>query len=83
MGRNRGHIPIRTCIACGAKRKKGDLIRFVLDKENRLVRDDGEALPGRGAYLCDNPGCRERLLSNVRLERVFRGRKAVSNQSNL
>ena len=32
MSRNRGHIPIRTCICCGAKREKKALIRLVLDE---------------------------------------------------
>jgi len=68
----KGHTPVRTCISCRAKRRKNDLIRLVIDHENRLTRGDSGRLKGRGAYVCDTPSCQERLLNNKRLNRQFR-----------
>ena len=65
-------MPIRTCIACGAKREKRDLIRLVLDKRRSVVRDDRCREPGRGAYVCPALSCWERLGRGRRLERAFK-----------
>jgi predicted RNA-binding protein YlxR (DUF448 family) len=70
--RARGHIPVRTCISCGTKRPKSDLIRLAADNKNRLVRDNSCRIKGRGAYVCDAQPCLERLLFNKRLNRHFR-----------
>ena len=72
MGKGRGHIPIRTCVSCGSKREKGDLIRLSLDKEGRLLKVDSGKNFGRGAYVCREMSCRKRLLKNKRLSRLFR-----------
>lgn len=72
MGKSRGHIPIRTCISCGAKRPKKDLVRLSSDKEGRLVKDYSHKMNGRGAYVCDKESCMERLPGNRLLGRLFR-----------
>jgi predicted RNA-binding protein YlxR (DUF448 family) len=72
MGKGRGHIPIRTCISCGAKRPKKDLVRLSLDGEGRLVKDYSYKMQGRGAYVCNEESCMERLQGNRRLEALFR-----------
>ena len=72
MGKGKGHIPIRTCISCGAKRPKKDLIRLRLDKEGRLVKDHSGSMHGRGAYVCDEESCMEQLSGNRRLGTLFR-----------
>ncbi len=41
----------RRCIATGVVRPKTDLIRFVVDGENRVVPDLAGRLPGRGMWL--------------------------------
>lgn len=68
----KGHTPVRTCVSCGAKRRKKDLIKLAIDHENRLIRNDQGRLEGRGAYVCDTPLCLKRLLNNKRLNRLFR-----------
>ncbi|MBN1626870.1 MAG: YlxR family protein [Deltaproteobacteria bacterium] len=68
----KGHRPVRTCISCGAKRCKYDLIRLTTDHENCLVRDDSARLKGRGVYVCKTPTCLERLSDNKRIKRQFR-----------
>jgi predicted RNA-binding protein YlxR (DUF448 family) len=72
MGKGRGHIPMRTCISCGAKRPKKDLIRLGLDKEGRLVKDYSCKIHCRGAYVCDEESCMEQLPGNRRLGALFR-----------
>lgn len=71
MGKGKGHVPIRTCLSCGAKRSKGELIRLALTPENRIVRDDRGAYRGRGAYVCKNESCREKLSRDRHLGRRF------------
>ena len=73
----KGHIPIRTCIACGAKRPKRDLIRLICNDENRLIKDDSGSLKGRGVYICAIPSCLERLRDNKRLNRQLRTDKEI------
>jgi predicted RNA-binding protein YlxR (DUF448 family) len=68
----KGHIPVRTCVSCGIKRPKNDLIKLMTDSENRLIIDDSGRLRGRGAYVCDSLPCLERLLNNKHLKRQFR-----------
>ena len=68
----RGHTPERTCISCGTKRRKNDLIKLMKDNENRLIRDDSGRLQGRGAYVCGTPVCLRRLLNNKHLKKYFR-----------
>jgi predicted RNA-binding protein YlxR (DUF448 family) len=72
MSRGKGHIPVRTCVSCGAKRSKKEMIRFVLGQDKRLVRDDSGRRAGRGAYACRVSSCIERLMNRRRFEKVFR-----------
>ena len=78
MGKSKRHIPIRTCLSCGAKRSKDELIRLGLTQENRVVRDDQGAYGGRGAYVCKNISCREKLLYNRHLRRRFRANGLIT-----
>ena len=78
MGKGKGHVPIRTCLSCGAKRSKGELIRLGLTPENRLVRDDRGKCQGRGAYVCKNTSCREKLLRYRHLGRRFRAKAPIT-----
>ncbi|MFC1534817.1 YlxR family protein [Thermodesulfobacteriota bacterium] len=78
MGKGKGHIPIRTCISCGSKYAKNELIRLLLDKEDRLVKDISGKSPGRGVYICKTRSCREQLSKNRRLNRLFRTEKVIT-----
>lgn len=42
----------RTCIGCGKKAPKGDLIRIVRASDEAVLLDGSERAPGRGAYVC-------------------------------
>ena len=77
MSRNRGHIPIRTCICCGAKRNKRELIRLVLDPGDVVVRDNRGNGQGRGAYICRNGDCLSVLKTGKGLSRAFRRKISI------
>ncbi|PLX69715.1 MAG: DUF448 domain-containing protein [Denitrovibrio sp.] len=59
--------PIRTCVVCGIKEPKSEMIRFVL--ENGVCIDENHTKHGRGAYVCKSVKCRETRINYKRLER--------------
>ena len=61
----------RTCMGCNEKKDKKDLIRIVKNKQNEINVDKTGKLQGRGAYICDDIKCLEKLQKSKRLERVF------------
>jgi predicted RNA-binding protein YlxR (DUF448 family) len=71
MGRGKGHVPVRTCVSCGAKRSKKEMLRFVLGEDKELVRDDSGHRAGRGAYACKGSSCVERLMDRGRVEKIL------------
>lgn len=68
----RKHYPIRTCISCGEKRVKKDLLRLVSDCDGLLKPDYRGVLPGRGAYVCEREECRRRAAHDRVLGKAFR-----------
>lgn len=66
----RSHVPVRTCIICGNKKPKRELLRLALNAEKLVVFDFSQKMGGRGAYVC--PGCAGNLKWNKKLERAFR-----------
>lgn len=73
MSRGRRHVPVRTCVCCGAKRSKTEMIRFVRGGDNQVARDDSGHHAGRGAYACKGSSCIETLMDDRRrVEKVFR-----------
>ena len=63
--------PQRTCMGCNTKKDKNDLIRIVKNKENEISIDKSGKKAGRGAYICDDVQCLEKLIKSKRLEKVF------------
>lgn len=61
----------RMCMGCNTKKDKSDLIRIVMNKEENISIDKTGKLSGRGAYICDNTDCLEKVIKSKRLERVF------------
>ena len=74
MSKGKGHIPIRTCIYCGTKRGKKDLIRLALAAGGVVVQDISGQGKGRGAYVCADKSCLMALKTSRRLNRSFRTR---------
>ncbi len=66
-----GKLPERTCMGCNTKKPKKEFIRIVKSKDNEINIDRTGKMPGRGAYICDNIECLEKLIKSRRLEKVF------------
>jgi uncharacterized protein len=64
------HAPTRTCLGCRQRRAKHELVRLVRRPDGRVAVDARG--PGRGAYVCAEPGCVERALKTGRLGHAFR-----------
>jgi predicted RNA-binding protein YlxR (DUF448 family) len=64
--------PIRTCVGCGIKKAKKDLLRLVL-QDCQVVIDKECKLSGRGVYSCDTPDCLSLVTKNKKkLSSAFR-----------
>lgn len=63
--------PQRTCMGCNTKKDKKDLIRIVKNKNNEVSIDRTGKLEGRGAYICDDINCLEKVIKSKRLERIL------------
>ena len=63
--------PQRTCMGCNQKKDKKDLVRIVKNKENEINVDRTGKLDGRGAYICDNIECLEKVIKTKRLEEAL------------
>ena len=63
--------PQRTCMGCNVKKDKKEFIRIVKNKENEINIDKTGKMEGRGACICDNIECLEKLIKTKRLEKVF------------
>jgi len=65
------HVPMRTCLVCGKRNAKSELLRVALSPEDGfIVLDREQRLDGRGAYVCQ--GCRPRLRYTKRVQKAFR-----------
>ncbi len=72
MSKCKGHVPIRMCLSCRAKRSKRELIRLILDARCMVVRDDCGKGDGRGGYVCPSRSCWDGLGKSNRLSHAFR-----------
>ena len=63
--------PERTCMACNEQKEKQELLRIVRSKEGVIEVDLTGKKSGRGAYICKNEVCLEKIIKSKRLERVF------------
>ncbi len=63
--------PQRTCMGCNEKKNKIELIRIVKNKENQIHIDETGKMEGRGAYLCEDIKCLEKVIKSKRLEKIL------------
>ena len=64
-------IPMRQCLGCREMKPKPELIRVVRSPEGELSLDFRGKKPGRGAYLCPDPGCLARAKKSRAIERAL------------
>lgn len=62
----------RTCIACKKKDNKQNLIRIVNSKKNGIIVDLNQTIEGRGAYICKEKDCLDKMIKNKALSRAFK-----------
>ena len=58
-------------MGCNLKKNKKELIRIVKNKEGNISIDRTGKAEGRGAYICDNISCLEKVIKSKRLEKLF------------
>lgn len=63
--------PARTCMACNEQKDKKDLLRIVKSKDGIIEVDLTGKKNGRGAYVCKNEECLNKLIKSKRLDRLF------------
>ena len=63
--------PQRTCMGCNEKKEKQKLIRIVKNKQNEIKIDKTGKMEGRGAYICNNVACLDRVKKSKSLEKVL------------
>lgn len=64
-------IPLRRCLGCYEMKPKQSLIRAVRSPEGQVSLDTTGKANGRGAYLCPDPDCLQKLRKRRGLERAF------------
>jgi predicted RNA-binding protein YlxR (DUF448 family) len=65
-------IPQRTCIGCGMKKDKKELVRIVRTPEGTLQLDLTGRMNGRGAYVCRDAACLDKALKRKALQRSLK-----------
>jgi uncharacterized protein len=53
------HVPLRTCAVCRQVHPKRSMSRVVRTAGGSVAIDPSGKAAGRGAYVCDDPACRE------------------------
>lgn len=64
-------IPLRKCIACQEMKNKKELIRVVANKEGDIHLDLTGKAHGRGAYICKEQSCFDKIKKTKALNRTF------------
>ena len=76
------HIPERTCVACGSKKPKRELVRIASSPQGQVSVDPTGKAPGRGAYVC-GAECWDTALGRGRLARSLGRRLSKSDLESL
>lgn len=63
---------LRMCIVCRTMQDKRNLTRIVKDKEGNIFVDETGKKNGRGAYVCKNEECLNKLLKQKSLNKAFK-----------
>lgn len=62
---------IRTCVGCGARSDKRELLRIVRNAEGKVVYDASGRAAGRGAYVCSLK-CLEAAAKSKKVQKALR-----------
>ncbi len=72
----RRHVPIRTCVLCGKKRPKQEMIRIVRSTAGEIRFDDAR-LNGRGCYICPDASALDARRINDKIRRALKFKGTV------
>lgn len=64
-------IPLRKCVACNESKPKKELIRIVRNTDGVAEVDLTGKLNGRGAYICSDLNCLEKVKKSNRLSKTL------------
>ena len=67
-----GPGPTRTCAGCRRKRPQQELLRLARGPDGTITVGGGVRAPGRGVYVCFDPGCVRRALASEALSKGLR-----------
>ncbi len=70
-------------MGCNLKKDKKDLIRIVKNNKNEISIDKTGKQEGRGAYICNNEQCLEKVIKSKRLEKSLDFKISEEIYSNL
>ncbi|MEW6033209.1 MAG: YlxR family protein [Bacillota bacterium] len=65
------HQPLRTCLGCGQKRPKKELVRVVRSPAGVIELDETGRRSGRGAYVCPSAACLAAAVKAKKLEKAL------------
>ena len=65
------NVPMRMCIACREMKPKQEMTRVVRNADGEISADPTGKAPGRGAYICKNEECLNKVMKSNRLEKVL------------
>ena len=61
----------RKCMACNEKNDKYNLIRIVRMPDGEILIDKTGKLNGRGAYICNDIKCLEKVIKTNRIDKIL------------
>jgi uncharacterized protein len=70
---NKSGRPERTCVGCGARRAKGEMVRVCRDPDGNVFVDGTGRSPGRGCYVCPDASCSESARRKRSISRSLKG----------
>lgn len=65
-------VPQRKCVVCQQHKDKRDLLRVVKDKDGNISIDITGKMNGRGAYICKDEKCFEKLIAKKILNQALK-----------
>ena len=65
-------LPLRTCVVCGTKTTKGNLLRLVAAPQGDVQADPLGKAQGRGAYICKDGDCAQGPVKRSRIDFALR-----------
>ena len=63
--------PTRTCMGCNESKEKNELLRIVKSSDGEISVDLTGKKNCRGAYICKNEDCLNKIIKSKRLEKVL------------